>query len=269
VKIIQRRTGWIPIDWAELVEYRELLLFLTWRDIKVRYKQTVLGVAWTVLQPVLTMVVFSVLFGQIAQIPTEGLPYPVFVYAALLPWTFFANGINLSGTSLVNSAHLITKIYFPRVLVPCASIGAGLIDLFVSFGVLACLMLYYGVAPPVLVLLTPVLIVLTVAAALGVGFWLSALSVGYRDFRYVIPFLVQIWMFCSPVIYPVSFVPERWQWLLALNPMTGIISGYRGALLGQAMSWGQLGVSAAATALVFGGGLAYFRRVERRFADIA
>ncbi len=267
--VIQPRKGWIPIDWHELWEFRELLYFLVWRDIKIRYKQTSLGVAWAVLQPVLAMVIFTQIFGRFAKIPSDGLPYPVFVYAGLLPWTFFAQSVTHGGQSLVNQQQLLTKIYLPRLFVPAASVGGGLVDLLISFGVYAVILLIYGIAPSWQVVFVPALIVLTLSAALGLATGLAALTVAYRDFRYVVPFLVQILMFLSPVVYPVSIVPARYQWLLALNPMAGIIDGYRAAILGRPWNFTTLASSSAATILLLLTGLFYFRSTERRFADIA
>lgn len=265
-------------DWREMSHYRELLYFLVWRDVKVRYKQTVLGVAWAVLQPVFTMVVFTVIFGHFVGVSSEGFPYPVFVYAGLLPWTFFSSSVTMAGQSLVNQQHLLTKIYFPRLFVPTAAVGAGLIDLAISFGVYGILLLGYAIWTPeglsaadpgVGLLMLPVLIGLTVAAALGLSYLLAALTVSYRDFRYVIPFMLQAMMYISPIIYPVSIVPEQYRWLLALNPMAGIIDGYRSAILGKEWDLTSLAVSTAVTAAMLVAGLMYFRKTERRFADIA
>ncbi|MGB2985700.1 MAG: ABC transporter permease [Phycisphaerae bacterium] len=269
VKVIEPRRGWIPIDWAELFEYRELLYFLVWRDVKIRYKQTVLGIAWAVLQPVFSMAIFTIIFGRFAKIPSEGLPYAVFVYAGLLPWTFFGNGVTQSGLSLVNQQHLMTKVYFPRVFVPTASVGGGLVDLAISFVVYAFILLCYGVTPSWGVIYVPFLVLLTVMAALGFGCMLAALTVAYRDFRYVVPFMIQAMMYLSPVVYPVSIVPERYHWVLALNPMAGIIDGYRSAILGKPWNLTTLGVSTAVTLALLTFSMFYFRKTERRFADIA
>jgi lipopolysaccharide transport system permease protein len=267
--IIRPRQGWIAINWRELWESRELLAFLILRDVKVRYKQTVLGVAWAALQPLLMMLIFTVIFGHFAKIPSDGMPYAVFVFAGLLPWTFFANAITQSSQSLVNQQALLTKIYLPRLFVPTAPIGSGLLDLAVSFVVFACMLAFYRIVPGWGLLALPLLVLLTAAAALGVGLTLAALTVTYRDFRYVIPFLIQAWMYLSPVIYPVRVVPEKYHWLLALNPMVGIIDGFRSALLGLPWHPQTLAISAACSlaALVFG--LFYFRKTERRFADVA
>jgi lipopolysaccharide transport system permease protein len=270
VTIIEPRRGWAPIRWAELWRYRELLYFLTWRDVKVRYKQTVLGAAWAILQPLLTMIVFSLIFGRLAGLGTKtgGIPYPIYVYAGLLPWTFFANAIGSSGNSLVGSANLVTRVYFPRLIIPLAAAGAGLVDLAVSFTVLLALMLYYGTALSWQLLLAPLFLVGVLLTATGVASVLSALTVAYRDFQYVIPFLVQLWFFVTPVIYPSSILPEPWRWLLALNPMAGLIDGFRAAFLARPLEWPHIGVSLAVSALLFLSGAAYFHTVERRFADI-
>jgi len=267
--VIRPRSGWIAIDWRELWESRELLYFLVLRDVKVRYKQTVLGVAWAVLQPLFTMLIFTLIFGRFAKIPSDGVPYALFVFAGLLPWTFFSNNISQASMSLMNQQTLLTKIYLPRLFIPSSSIGSGLIDLLVSFGVFAMLMIYYrvGLGPGVLVV--PFLVLMTAAASLGIGLWLAALIVTYRDFRYVVPFLVQSWMYLSPVIYPVSMVPAKWQPLLAINPMAGIIDGFRSALLGLPWNYTTIGISSVSSILLLAFGLGYFRKTERSFADVA
>ena len=267
--VIRPRPGWIAVNWRELWDSRELLVFLVWRDITVRYKQTVLGVAWAVLQPLFSMLIFTVIFGRLAKMPSDGQPYALFVYAGLLPWMFFANAVTGASQSLVNQQSLLTKIYLPRLFVPSASIGGGMVDLAVSFGVFACLMIFYRVTPGLGMLALPLLVMLTVIAALGVGLSLAAVTVTYRDFRYVIPFMIQAWMYVSPVIYPVSLVPAKWQWLLAINPMAGIIDGYRSSLLGQPWNLLTLSISALSAILMLVYGLFYFRKTERRFADVA
>jgi len=269
VLVIQPTRGWQAIDLGELWRYRELLYFLVWRDVKVRYKQTVLGAAWAVLQPLMTMVVFTVFFGKLGGLAKHtDAAYPIFVYAALVPWTFFAGSVGHGAHSLVGSAHLLTKVYFPRLIVPLASVGGLVVDFAISLAVMLLLMVYYGVAPTANLAMLPLLIAATVLAAVGVGTYLSALTVAYRHFRYVVPLLIQIWMFVSPVAYPFHIVPERWRLVYALNPMAGIISGYRSALLGEPFAWAAMGVSAAVAVVVLFLGAAYFRRVERRFADI-
>jgi lipopolysaccharide transport system permease protein len=269
VTVIEPKKGWVPVDLKEIWSYRELLYFLTKRDIKVRYKQTILGGLWAVIQPVFTMIVFTLFFGRLAKVPSDGLPYPVFVYAGLLPWTYFANAVSASGNSLVGSANLITKVYFPRLIVPVSASLAGLLDFFIALFVLAAFMIHYRFIPGAGILMFPVLVGMTFLCAVGVGLWLSALNVQYRDVRYAIPFLVQIWMFVSPVIYPVSLVKENYRWLLALNPMGGVIDAYRACLLGhQPIDWGLLTLSASVISVLFLGGLYYFRRMEKVFADL-
>ncbi len=267
--LIRPRRGWISIDFAELARYRELLYFLVWRDLKVRYKQTVLGVAWAVLQPLLNMLVFTVIFGRLARLPSDEFPYPVFVYTALMPWTFFANGVTHAGQSLVNQQHLMTKVYFPRLFVPTACVGAGMVDLAISFGLYAIILLVYKVPLSAGAVFLPLLVLLTLLATLGLGYIFAALTVAYRDFRYVVPFMVQIMMYVSPVVYPVSIVPDRFHWVLALNPMAGIIDAYRSAILGKPWNLSMLTISVLVTFALLVFGLFYFRRTERRFADIA
>lgn len=270
LQVIEPVRGWVKIDWKELWRYRELLYFLTWRDVKVRYKQTVLGAAWAILQPFMTMVVFSLFFGRLAGLgqKTGGVPYPIYVYAGLLPWTFFANSLTNSGQSVVGSSNLITKVYFPRLVIPLAAVGAGLVDLCVAFSVLLGMMAFYHTPLSWQLLLVPLFLVGTILAATGVGALLSALTVAYRDFRYVVPFLVQLWMFATPVIYPPTIVPEKWRWALSLNPMAGLIEGFRGAFLGKPLPWEHILLSLGVSLVLFLGGAAYFRKVERDFADI-
>ncbi|WP_048437971.1 ABC transporter permease [Caenimonas sp. SL110] len=265
---IEPPKAWRTVDWRELWAYRELLWVLTRRDIKVRYKQAVLGAGWAILRPVLTMVIFSVIFGHFAKIPSDGFPYPVFLYAALLPWTFFAGAIGSSANSLVGSAHLVSKIYFPRLIIPIASVGAGLMDLLVSMAILLLMMVWYGVGWSWNLLAAPLLILAVVFAALSVGALLSALTVAYRDFTQLTPFLVQLWMYVTPVIFPVSMVPERWRWLLYLNPMTGLVEGFRSVFLGKPFDLAGLAISMAIVSVAFVVAVAYFQKVERRFADI-
>jgi lipopolysaccharide transport system permease protein len=267
--VIRPRSGWIAINWRELWESREILAFLILRDVKVRYKQTVLGVLWAALQPLATMLIFTVIFGRFAKIPSDGVPYAMFVLAGLLPWTYFGNAVGQASHSLVNQQVLLTKIYLPRIFVPGAALGGGLVDFGVSFILYLVLMPFYGVAPGWGLLAVPLLVVLVTAAAMGVGLSLAALTVTYRDFRYVVPFLIQSWMFVSPVIYPVSVIPPRWQWALALNPMTGVIDGFRSALLGLPWNLPALAVSTAMSVVLLVFGLFYFRKTERRFADVA
>lgn len=268
ITIIEPPKGWHMFDLRELWAYRELLRGLTVRDIKVRYKQTVLGVAWAIIQPVVTMIVFTIVFGKLAKLPADGFPYPIFVYSALLPWMFFANAVGTAGGSVIGSSHLVSKVYFPRLIIPLSSIGSGLIDLAISTGILLLLMLYYGVPITVHIFAAPVLLIAVIFTALGVGTLLSALTVAYRDFRFVVPFMIQIWLFCTPVVYAVSLVPQHWQWILELNPMTGIVEGFRAAFLGKPFNFISLMISFSISALIFVIGIAYFEKVERRFADI-
>ncbi len=265
---IEPNQAWSAIELRDLWAFRELLYFLTWRDVKVRYKQTELGIAWAILQPLLTMLIFTLFFGRLAGIPSDHIPYPLFAYAGLLPWTFFANAISNSGNSLVGNANLITKVYFPRMMIPGATVAAGLVDFAIAFVILVILMIYYGVALTWSVLMFPVLVVLTTVLALGVGMWLSALNVKYRDVRFALPFMVQLWMFVSPVIYPTSFLPGKLAWLIALNPMTGVIEGYRSALFGKPFNWSALAISTAITFILFVYASIHFRRMEKSFADI-
>jgi lipopolysaccharide transport system permease protein len=268
--VFEARAGWRVIDAGELWRYRELLVFLTWRDIKVRYKQTVLGAAWAVLQPLATMVAFSLFFGRLAAAPSSGVPYPLFVFAGLLPWNLFANAIGSAGQSVVGSQNLVTKIYFPRLIIPVGAVGAGLVDFAISFGVLVLLMLYFGVVPGLGFLLAFPVVLGLVAAALGVGVLLSALTVAYRDFRYVVPFLIQFWMFATPGIYMQvdDVVSPQWRALLPLNPAQGLIVNFRLAVLGSPLDYYALTVSGTTGLAMLVIGCLYFRRVERTFADI-
>lgn len=266
---IEPAQGWLALELREVWAYRELLTFLVWRDVAVRYKQTALGAAWAILQPLLTMVIFTIVFGNFANMPSDNLPYPIFAYTALLPWNYFAQAINRSGGSLVGNANLISKVYFPRLIVPIAAAIAPLVDFVVAFVILIAMMLWFGVAPNWGVLALPLFLLLALLTALAVGLWLSALNVRYRDVAYTIPFLVQFWMYASPVVYPVSLVPEQWRLLFSLNPMTGVIEGFRWALLGKASP--DFGVMAMSVLVVLGllfSGLIYFKRMEQTFADV-
>jgi lipopolysaccharide transport system permease protein len=266
---IEPSKGWVQLNLREIWAHRELLFFLTWRDVKVRYKQTALGVLWAILQPLFMMLVFTIFFGRLAGVDSKvDVPYPLFAFAGLLPWTFFANAVSNSGNSLVGSANLINKVYFPRLMIPAASVGASLVDLAIAFVILLGLMIYYGVAITWTVVMLPVLVVLATLLALGVGMWLSALNVKYRDIRYAIPFLIQLWMFVSPVIYPATMLPEKWRWVLQLNPLTGIIEGFRAALFGHAFDWPALGFSTLVTLVILIYSAYAFRRMEKNFADI-
>lgn len=266
--IIEPKGNLADFQFRELWQYRELLRFLIVRDIKVRYRQTVLGGLWAILQPFMNMIVFTIFFGHLAKIPSEGLPYPIFVYTALLPWQFFSGGIGSSGNSLIANSHLISKVYFPRIIIPAASLGAGFLDFIIAFALLILMMFYYGIFPGGGILLFPFLMVLVALAALGVGMILAALNVSYRDFRYVIPFLVQFWLFATPVIYPASMVPEQWRWLINLNPMAGLITGIRSSLLNLPVSWTDIWISGTISLLLFVIGIFFFKKMERRFADI-
>jgi lipopolysaccharide transport system permease protein len=266
--VIEPRKGWHALDLQELWAYRELLYVLTMRDIKVRYKQTVLGFSWAIIQPAMMMLVFSVFFGDLAKMPSDGFPYPLFVYSGLLPWTFFQTAVGSASSSLLNSSHLVTKVYFPRLMIPLSAIGSGLADFLIATMVLFVLMAIYGGTFGLSLLLAPFLILGVVFIALGVGTFLAALTVSYRDFRYVVPFMLQFWMFATPVIYPASLVPEKWRMMLYLNPMAGMIEGFRAAFLGSMLDPGAVALSLATSALIFAAGVAYFEKVERRFADI-
>lgn len=272
---IRPSKGWVSLKLDELWEYRELLYFLIWRDVKVRYKQTVIGIGWAIIQPVFTMLVFSVVFGQLANIPSDGVPYPIFSYAALVPWTFFATGLSNSSNSLVNSANLIKKVYFPRLIIPIANVLAGLVDFVVAFLVLLVMMVIYKVYPTVNIIWLPLLLLLATITALGVGLWFSALNVQFRDIKYVVPFLVQFLMYATPIAWPSSLAHDQWwQPLLGLNPMAGVVEGFRWALLGSALEDSTppsaiLLLSASISIILFIGGLFFFRRMERTFADVA
>lgn len=267
---IGQSEGWVPLKLSELWAYRELLYFFVWRDIKVRYKQTFLGASWAIIQPFCTMVVFSLFFGKLARMPSDGIPYPIFSYAALVPWTFFANGLNQSSNSLVGSSHLITKVYFPRLTIPIATVLSGVVDFALSFSVLLVMMVYYGMMPTINVLLLPLFFLQALVTSLGVGLWLSALNVEFRDVRYVVPFLVQLWLFATPIAYSSSLLSEPWRTVYGLNPMVGVVEGFRWALLGTTSNApGKLLVasSVAALALLVSGAF-YFRRMEKTFADV-
>ncbi|HSN27773.1 MAG TPA: ABC transporter permease [Kofleriaceae bacterium] len=268
VIIIEPSRGWVSLKLRELFSYRELIYFLVWRDIKVRYKQTALGAAWAILQPLLTMVVFSLFFGRLAKVPSDGIPYPIFSFAGLVPWTFFATGLSQSSNSLVGSANLLKKVYFPRMAIPIGAVVAGLVDFALAFGVLLILMFYYGITPTVNVLFLPVFVLLALVTALGTGLWLAALNVEYRDVRFVVPFITQFWLFATPIAYSSSLLGEPWRTLFGINPMVGVVDGFRWALLGTKASLGPIAlVSAGAAVVMLVSGAYYFRRMERTFAD--
>ena len=267
--VIKPSRGWVPLRLRDLWEYRELLYFLTWRDIKVRYKQTVLGATWAIIQPFFTMVVFSLFFGRLAKIPSDGIPYPLFAFAALVPWTFFANGLSQSSNSLVGSAELITKVYFPRLIIPVASILSGLLDFVIAFAVFILMAIYYGIYPSMSIVLLPFLLLLGFTTALGVGLWLSALNVRFRDVRYVIPFLTQFWLFATPIAYPSSLLSEPWKTIYGINPMVGVVEGFRWALLGtETAPAAMIIVSSLVAVCLLVSGVFYFKRVEKYFADV-
>lgn len=266
---IEPSQGWVGLQLRELWRYRELMYFLTWRDVKVRYKQTLLGIAWAIIQPLMTMVVFSFIFGELAKIPSEGIPYPLFTFAGLVPWTFFANALTQSSNSLVNNANLIQKVYFPRLIIPISSVLAGVVDFFLAFVVLAGLMVYFGVLPSLAVLTLPLFLLLALITSLGVGLWLTALSVQFRDVRYVVGFLVQFWFFITPVTYSSTMLEGNWRLLYGINPMVGVVEGFRWALLKSGQPPDTLVyVSAGIALLIFSGGLFYFRRMEKTFSDV-
>ena len=261
--------GWVPLRLNELWEYRELLYFLTWRDIKVRYKQTALGAAWAIIQPVFTMVIFSLFFGRLAKMPSDGVPYPIFSMAGLVPWTFFVYGLSQASNSLVGSQNLIKKVYFPRLVIPISSLCSGLVDFAIAFVILFVMMFYYGIAPGWNILWIPAFILLTLVTSLGVGLWLSALNVEYRDVRFTIPFLTQSWMFATPIAYPSSLLSEPWRTVYGLNPMVGVVEGFRWGLLGTQTQPGPMVLASVGAAIfLMITGAFYFRRMERTFADV-
>ncbi|HEU4873265.1 MAG TPA: ABC transporter permease [Pyrinomonadaceae bacterium] len=266
---IEPSNTWVSLKLGELWQYRELLYFLIWRDIKVRYKQTALGAAWAIIQPLFSMLIFSLFFGRLAKMPSDGIPYPLFSLAALVPWTFFANGLNQSSNSLVASANLLKKVYFPRLVIPIATVLAGVVDFALSFVVLLGLMAFYGVTPTINLLWMPLFLLLALVTSLAVGLWMSALNVKYRDVRYIVPFVIQVWMFSTPIVYPSSLLPASWRTIYGLNPMVGVVEGFRWALIGTNTAPGfMIAVSATAALLLLIGGAFYFRHMEKSFADI-
>jgi lipopolysaccharide transport system permease protein len=269
VLLIAPPSRWWAIPLGELWAYRELLYFFVWRDIKIRYKQTAIGAAWAVLQPFLTMLVFSLFFGRLAHIPSDGMPYPIFFYSALLPWMYFAAALQNATNTIVENQRLITKVYFPRLTLPLSAVLSGLVDLGISFLMFFAMMVYYGIRPGAAMLWLPIFLLLTILTALGVGLWLSALNAIYRDVRYVLPFLVQFWMFASPVVYASSLVPEKWRWLYGLNPMAGVIEGFRWSLTGRGQPPGRMFVvSALVVIVVLLSGIGYFQKMETTVADV-
>lgn len=265
---VQASSSWFGLNLREMWEYRDLLYFLTTRDIRVRYKQTILGVGWAIIQPFMTMVVFSLFFGYLAKVPSEGVPYPIFSYAALLPWSFFSQALTSASTSLVGNSNLLTKVYFPRLIMPLAGVLGGLVDFAVAFVVLLGMMLFYGIAPTRAVVLLPVFLLLAILTALGVSLWLSALNVEYRDVQFVIPFIIQFWLFATPVAYSSSLLPEPWRTVYALNPMVGVVEGFRWAMLGTKPPESMIALAAVMTLLILATGWIYFRRMEDNFADV-
>jgi lipopolysaccharide transport system permease protein len=266
--VIESEESGVQLNLADLWPYRELLYFLTLRDIKVRYKQTLMGATWVIIQPLMTMLIFTLIFNKFARLNTKDIPYPLFAYSGLLLWTFFSNAVTSGTFSLVNNSHLVTKVYFPRFFIPAASVGAGLVDLGIASLLLIPLALYYGVKPDWTITLLPLFVLLAAMLALGTGMLVSALTVKYRDLRHALPFIMQFWMFASPVIYPTSIVPERWRWILIANPMTGVIEGFRGALTGQDIDWGFVSVSAITGSVLLAVAFYVFRALEDTFADV-
>lgn len=266
--VIERTRGRIPINLKDIWHYRDLFYILTLRDIKVRYKQTLLGASWAIIQPLFAMLIFTLFFGKLAGLPSDNIPYPLFAYAGLLPWTFFSNAVTNSGNSLVGNTNLITKVYFPRMIIPMSSVASGLLDFLIAFVLLGVLMFYYGVGISWNLLMLPILLGLTSLLAIGIGMWMSALNVRYRDVRYALPFLIQLGLFVTPIIYPVSMVPEKWRLVMALNPMTGLIEGYRSSFFGLPFDWVSIGISITLTIAILLYAAFSFRRLERSFADI-
>jgi lipopolysaccharide transport system permease protein len=266
---IEPSKKWVSLKLRELWEYRELLYFLIWRDIKVRYKQTILGAAWAIIQPFFTMIVFSIFFGRLAKIPSDGIPYPIFSYAALVPWTFFANGLNLASVSLVGNANLIKKVYFPRLAIPIASVLSGVVDFILAFIMLIGMIFYFGIVPTLNVFWLPLLLMLAFTTSLGVSLWLSSMNVQFRDVRYVLPFLTQFWLFATPIAYPSSLLSEPWRTIYGINPMVGVVEGFRWALLGTHTAPGPIVIVSTLVAIILlVSGALHFRRMEKTFADV-
>jgi lipopolysaccharide transport system permease protein len=266
---IRPSEGWVSLKLDELWQYRELLYFLVWRDIKVRYKQTTLGAAWAIIQPVFTMIVFSLFFGKLGKMPSDGIPYPIFSFTALVPWTFFSTGLSQASNSLVGSSSLITKVYFPRLIIPVATVLAGVVDFALAFLILLGMMFYYGIHPGINIVWLPLFLLLSFVTALGVGLWLSALNVQYRDVRYIVPFITQLWLFGTPIAYPSSLLPQPWRTLYGLNPMAGVVEGFRWALLHTSYAPSPIiAASSLAALIILVGGAFYFRRTEKNFADL-
>jgi lipopolysaccharide transport system permease protein len=268
--VIKPVKGWVPLNLKDLWLYRELIYFLTWRDLKVRYKQSVLGVLWAILKPFLNMVIFAIIFGTLAKVPSDGIPYPIFSYTGLLPWGFFAAALEVSARSMLQSGGMVSKIYFPRIIVPLSSVLANLVDFLIASVILIGMMVYYQITPTINILWLPLFLLLAMITAIGVGLWFSALLVMYRDVNYLLPFITEIWKYISPVVYSVTLIPEKWQWLYSINPMSGVIFGFRWALLGkpESIDLVSIAISSAIALIVFVSGLFFFRRMERVFADM-
>ncbi len=268
--VVEAKKGWQLIDFKELLEYRDLFFFLVWRDIKVLYKQTILGFSWAIIRPVFSMIVFSVVFGRLAKVPSDGIPYPIFSYAALLPWTYFSTSMTSSTGSLIANAGMLTKVYFPRIIIPFTPVLAGLVDFVIAFSVLAVLMVWYGIAPTVNIIFLPLLVLLMILTASGIGMWLSALAIQYRDIRHAIGFVTQLLMYAAPVVWPVSLIPEKYRLIYGIYPMAGVIEGFRSSLIStNPMPWDLIVVGAVSALLIAVSGAFYFRRMERVFADVA
>lgn len=267
--VIKPSSGWLSLNLKEVWAYRELLFLLAWRDVSVRYKQSIVGIGWAIIQPLMTMFIFTIIFGTFAKLPSDGLPYPVFTYCALLPWNYFARSLGDSSDSLVGSSNLVTKVYFPRLILPLSKVFAGLIDFSLAFMILVGMMIWYRVTPTAGIFMLPVFMLVAMVSALGVGLWLTALNVKYRDVKFIVPFLTQFWMYASPVAYSTSIIPQKWQWLYGLNPMVGVIEGFRWALLGKtAPNTEMMAVSLSILVVVLLSGLIYFKKMEQSFADI-
>ncbi len=267
--ILKPSTGWAALNLRDLWLYRELIFFMTWRDLKVRYKQTLLGASWAILQPFLTMIVFSIFFGNLAKVPSDGVPYPIFTYTALIPWTLFSKALQDASRSLVANSHMITKVYFPRMILPLSSVIAGVVDFLIAFVVLLGMMMFFHIIPTAKVWVLPLFLLLALITAIGVGLWLSALNVLFRDINYILPFLTQFWMYLTPIAYPSSMIPSKWWIIYALNPMVGVVEGFRWALLGTGQPPGVMAmVSSIVAVLLLVSGMFFFRRMERLFADM-
>lgn len=267
--VIEPPKGWLGINLREVWAYRELLLILAWRDVSIMYKQSIVGIGWVIIQPVMTMIIFTIIFGKFAKLPSEGVPYPIFTYCALLPWNYFARSLSGSSNSLVGASHLITKVYFPRLIIPLSKVFSGLVDFCIAFVILIVMMVWYHISPTGGIFFLPLFMLVAMITSLAVGLWLTALNVKYRDVQFVVPFLTQFWLYASPVAYSTSIVPVKWQWIYALNPMVGVIEGFRWALLGKsAPNTEMILLSSGIVLLIFVSGLYYFKRMERTFADI-